>query len=361
MRQRILNIRTSCRVLALGIAVCAGGCYGTPRTSVPDAGGGFGGIGGTGGSRGGSDAGDAISDANPTDCKSVCPGPSSGPATGDGACVSGECRISCNATYPVLCAVPGACVDLTSDDKNCGSCGHDCLGGTCAGGQCQPVLIAQYFGHPQSIYIGAQAVYVTNDLGYVGRANKDGSDLKPLAMPGFAASAFYGTFVAEDGESVFLSRYGGGLGFQLSHCQTSGCDATATAIGGQYSQYFAVDQADHKIVWVGVFPFTTPERIHRRNGVAEANVPGGSLADLGSSGSRLVYSQAWNLLCRRKCHQPDTSRGWLHRKRHRRNPPLTILGVNSTSLFLYDGNAIASVPSRVATASARRLSSQSHW
>ncbi len=32
-------------------------------------------------------------------------------------------------------------VDLTTNSQNCGTCGHDCLGGACAGGACQPVLV----------------------------------------------------------------------------------------------------------------------------------------------------------------------------------------------------------------------------
>jgi hypothetical protein len=32
---------------------------------------------------------------------------------------------------------------VDSDPVNCGRCGHDCLGGTCAAGQCQPVVLME--------------------------------------------------------------------------------------------------------------------------------------------------------------------------------------------------------------------------
>jgi hypothetical protein len=41
-------------------------------------------------------------------------------------------------------AMPDACTASTTmtDPKNCGTCGHDCLGGACIAGQCQPKVIA---------------------------------------------------------------------------------------------------------------------------------------------------------------------------------------------------------------------------
>jgi hypothetical protein len=35
------------------------------------------------------------------------------------------------------------CTDTSSDPKNCGRCGHDCLGGACSGGHCAPVELAR--------------------------------------------------------------------------------------------------------------------------------------------------------------------------------------------------------------------------
>src|SRR5262245_66589307 len=38
-------------------------------------------------------------------------------------------------------------VDLLTDVNNCGACGHDCLGGACESGQCQP---SRFFTNPTS-------------------------------------------------------------------------------------------------------------------------------------------------------------------------------------------------------------------
>ena len=53
------------------------------------------------------------------------------------ACTSG----SCTCTTPGKTNCTTACTDLLSDPKNCGTCGHDCLGGACSGGKCQPIAI----------------------------------------------------------------------------------------------------------------------------------------------------------------------------------------------------------------------------
>ena len=58
-----------------------------------------------------------------------------------------------------------------NDPKNCGACGHDCRGGACSAGVCQPVPLVMGFGappasslgwsHPQRIAVDGENVYVT--------------------------------------------------------------------------------------------------------------------------------------------------------------------------------------------------------
>jgi hypothetical protein len=256
-------------------------------------------------------------------------------------CINGTCAIACATTYPTICATSKACVDTTSDSKNCGTCGHDCLGGTCSGGQCQPVLIAQYLGNPEIIYVGADSVYLTTDLGFVGRAKKDGSDLKPPAMPGFASSAYFGTLVGEDGNRVFLVRTPGSVP-QLTYCLPSGCDATATPIGGSYTQYFAVDDVDHQLIWVDY----SPSRIMASSSLGTISgtpILGGTLAS-GASGSRLVYAQGGIFYSDgNSVYRLPISGGSLIGVALGTSP-LTILGANSAFLYVYDGSAIGYVP-----------------
>src|SRR3954471_5767401 len=56
----------------------------------------------------------------------------------------------------------GGQINTQFDGKNCGTVGHDCLGGQCQAGMCQPVLIAQYLGEPLSLAVGPTFVCETN-------------------------------------------------------------------------------------------------------------------------------------------------------------------------------------------------------
>lgn len=74
-----------------------------------------------------------------------------------------EAGADVTAPPPPLCAPT---VDLTSDAKNCGKCGHDCLGGECSGARCQPVVM------------------VSGQSGAVGVAT-DGNELFWSTVPGY--------------------------------------------------------------------------------------------------------------------------------------------------------------------------------
>ncbi len=75
----------------------------------------------------------------------------------------GARSVSLGALLPLV-----ACIDTSIDPANCGAVGHDCHGGECVSGVCQPVLLASGpggystpIGSPQSIVVDASNVYWT--------------------------------------------------------------------------------------------------------------------------------------------------------------------------------------------------------
>ena len=69
-------------------------------------------------------------------------------------CAGGYCCTSAQT----LCG--NACLDLQTDALNCGACGHDCLGGSCKGGMCQPITLTTA-SHPDRLAVDGTTVYWT--------------------------------------------------------------------------------------------------------------------------------------------------------------------------------------------------------
>lgn len=61
-----------------------------------------------------------------------------GGVTGVGGGGAGGGSGGCSA---MLTLCDGTCVDLRTSMSHCGACGHDCLGGTCSGAVCAPVML----------------------------------------------------------------------------------------------------------------------------------------------------------------------------------------------------------------------------
>lgn len=79
---------------------------------------------------------------------------------------------------------PDTC-GASDDPHDCGACGHDCLGGACTAGVCQPIQISNQETFPNSLAVDPEddgGVYVANwDVGGVlARMQKDGSKRKIL-------------------------------------------------------------------------------------------------------------------------------------------------------------------------------------
>jgi len=144
----------------------------------------------------------------------------------------------------------GGHIDTQTDGKNGGTVGHDCLGGPCQTGVCQPVLIAQYLRDPMAMAMGPDVVCETSNGGLIGCAHKDGSDLQPFAYPAETANAFLGARAVIDGNRLIFAQLIAAGGFQLAICDIGNCEASSQAFGAAYTQYAAVDPVGHKVYWI---------------------------------------------------------------------------------------------------------------
>lgn len=76
-------------------------------------------------------------------------------------------------------------VNAATDPKNCGACGHDCLGGACAGGACQPFRIGVLDASATSIAVNDSGVYwVVQSGNAVLECPPEGCAGKPAVLAG---------------------------------------------------------------------------------------------------------------------------------------------------------------------------------
>jgi len=205
------------------------------------------------------------------------------------------------------------------------------------------MMLGQFIGNANNLSVASQFIYVTSDSGYVGRVNKDGSDLKPFARPSFTSTAFQGTPVAEDGDRAFFIWNGSPI--RLVYCSISSCDSTITPVGGPYSQYFALDAADHKVAWIDYTP--TQLWVAPTTGSPSGTpVPGGTLPD-GSSGSHIVYAKSGLYFSIGQSIQRLPLSGGAQAAigyTSSASPSLVALAANSDTLFFSDGSSVFWTP-----------------
>ncbi len=130
----------------------------------------------------------------------------SGGTGGGSACESGECEEACKD-----CDDSGECLtDTNSDPDHCGECDHSCLGGTCSGGNCQPVVLAPNQNTPWGLTVDDGAVYWLTEGG--GSASGSVSTVpisggKPVELIGEQNGPVQ---ITMDGEYLYWTSFGGG-------------------------------------------------------------------------------------------------------------------------------------------------------
>jgi hypothetical protein len=190
------------------------------------------------------------------------------------ACVSGVCNITCRKSGANCDGDPsnGCEVDLDVDSKNCGACGHDCLGGPCMAGKCQPLVLATGEKTPWGIAIDATSIYwttydtirscaknncvpttlasnqqfprgITTDASNVywtTATNVQQCPKNNCTSPNVLATAQAPLGVATDGTDVFFAASGGGV---VQRCAVSGCNNLPTTLVSPFQPYYvAIDK-----------------------------------------------------------------------------------------------------------------------
>jgi Stigma-specific protein, Stig1 len=99
----------------------------------------------------------------------------------------------------------GACVQVDSDARHCGACGHDCLGAACNAGLCVPQEVVDPIEDPIALAVDETHVYWTTAAGSVQRAPKAGGAIETIAAGQKAPD-----LIAVDGKRAFWLNQGDG-------------------------------------------------------------------------------------------------------------------------------------------------------
>ena len=192
-----------------------------------------------------------------------------------GICSLGTCSLPAATTCKTgatcsgnACACPTgatdcgtACADLSSDAKNCGICGHDCLGGTCSSGICQPVMLATVTESRPSGYLyadGGKVYAVTVEWAaldtsrlWVLDATTPGTATKVLPeLSSYVRCVMNGTALWDNGTDTNGNQV-------FSYCTPSNCSATTKsfaipgtgASGATLGVWPTCDLANSEVVW----------------------------------------------------------------------------------------------------------------
>lgn len=135
----------------------------------------------------------------------------------------------------------GGCIaDLKSDPKHCGRCDHDCQGGACDSGACQPVKLADGLAMPEGLVVDASNVFVTEwDLHRIVRFGK--SALGPCTKAPLPSACIFTADQADvwrptamgiDRQNVYWANTGRNTSHEIRACPRSGC-------GGQSAKLVA--------------------------------------------------------------------------------------------------------------------------
>jgi hypothetical protein len=152
-----------------------------------------------------------------------------------------------SATCPSQCC-SGGCSDSTSDPENCGSCGHDCAGGLCSAGVCQPAAV----GGPADgsdlagpIAVDSEWIYATTSSGVLRAPLSDNDGALAPLVTGRAGA--YG--IATNGTYVYWTEPPNGLVMGVA---ASGGAPFTVASGQTNATLVAVDAVN--LYWTATTP-----------------------------------------------------------------------------------------------------------
>jgi hypothetical protein len=196
----------------------------------------------------------------------------------------------------------GACTSTTSDPLNCGTCGHDCLGGACMAGQCQPFLLAKNQAGPFMVTQFADRVFWTDFEGStVQSADKVDASMNLIASGTNGADMPIG--LAVDDSGVYFAN-NGTSGTVLACSNPANCQVATTLFDAGFGNSdLALNGGD--VYWLQSYgdevdrvPITGGN--YQTLAMTDTNSNAALLARIATDGQFIYWSETNNDIVRRK-------------------------------------------------------------
>ena len=169
----------------------------------------------------------------------------------------GQPTPDCTEAGAPSCACTGSmcgsvCAHLQTDPGNCGTCGHDCLGGACVAGACQPFALASNQQDPYDLAIDGTNVYWVDNTstGTVNACALTGCNNTPTVL---ATGQNGPTGITVGGSVAYWVNIGVGVnGGSVMSCATTGCANQPTPLATNLNSPTAIAVAtDGNAYWTG--------------------------------------------------------------------------------------------------------------
>ncbi|SRR5579883_300551 len=156
------------------------------------------------------------------------------------------------AAVDETCSLPASCcndaADLQIDENNCGRCGHDCQGGSCLAGQCQPIVLASNQGHPSGIALSPTNVYWTNNspTGSVAMTSTAGGAVTTLASDQNSPIG-----ISIDASNAYWVNYGSAAAPDgaVMRCALAGCGGSPTPVASGRTAPWSITLSNGDLFW----------------------------------------------------------------------------------------------------------------